>query len=69
MQLPQMMSPNTQTGLAALNVEITRQATMIGYLDDFRIMMMVTLVAIPLLLLIRKPARAPAPGMAADMGH
>jgi len=69
MQLPQVLSPNTQTGLAALNVEITRQAAMIGYIDDFRIMMMVTLVAIPLLLLIRKPARAPAPGMAADMGH
>jgi DHA2 family multidrug resistance protein len=48
----------TQSGLAALNVEVTRQAAMIAYLNDFWIMMAMTAVSIPLLLLIRKPRRA-----------
>jgi len=53
--LPAMLDPATATGLAMLNGEVTRQAALIGYVDDFSIMMVVTLVAIPLLLLIRSP--------------
>ncbi|MBS0426699.1 MAG: EmrB/QacA family drug resistance transporter, partial [Proteobacteria bacterium] len=56
--LPPSMNPGSLSGLAALNAEVTRQAAMIGYLDDFWIMMLITAVAIPLLLLIRKPQRA-----------
>jgi DHA2 family multidrug resistance protein len=53
-------------GLAALNHEITRQAATIAYLNDFRLMMYLMLVAIPLLLLLRKPDRkAPRPAAAA----
>ncbi|SEB20374.1 DHA2 family efflux MFS transporter permease subunit [Variovorax sp. YR216] len=48
----------TPSGLAALNMEVTRQAAMIAYLDDFWIMMAMTALSIPLLLLIRKPRRA-----------
>ncbi|MDB5999183.1 MAG: EmrB/QacA family drug resistance transporter [Rhizobacter sp.] len=55
--LPPGMDPSTQTGLALINAELTRQATLIGYLDDFTIMMIVTLISIPLLLLIRSPKR------------
>ncbi len=43
----------TQAGLAALNAEITRQAAMIAFIDDFKLMMVVTLASLPLLLLIR----------------
>jgi DHA2 family multidrug resistance protein len=43
----------TATGLAALNAMITDQALMIAYLDDFWIMMVMTLAAIPFLLLIK----------------
>jgi MFS transporter, DHA2 family, multidrug resistance protein len=45
-------------GLAGLNALITNQATMIAYIDDFRLMMLMTLATIPFLLLIRnvKPA-------------
>jgi DHA2 family multidrug resistance protein len=43
----------------ALNSVITDQSTMIGYLDDFKLMMVLTVLAIPFLLLI-KPAKAPA---------
>jgi DHA2 family multidrug resistance protein len=43
----------TAKGLAGLNAMITDQAAMIAYIDDFRLMMVMTLVTIPLLLLIR----------------
>jgi DHA2 family multidrug resistance protein len=49
-------------GMAALNGEITRQASMIAYVDDYWLMMILTLAVIPLLLLVRKPKlAAPAP--------
>ncbi len=43
----------TVKGLAALNAMITDQAAMIAYIDDFKLMMVMTLVTIPFLLLIR----------------
>ncbi len=51
-------------GLAALNHEITRQAATIAYLNDFRLMMYLMLVAIPLLLLLRSPRRKTPPAAA-----
>jgi MFS transporter, DHA2 family, multidrug resistance protein len=45
-------------GVAALNHEVTRQAQMIAYIDDFHLMMVVMLVAAPFLLLLRQPRRA-----------
>lgn len=50
----------TDVGVLALNREVTRQALTIGYLSDFRLMMYVTLLAVPLLFLLRTPKRAPA---------
>jgi len=67
--LPQMLNPATSTGLAMLNSEVTRQGVLIGYLDDFGIMMVVTLAAIPLLLLIRSPRRAAASAAAVEVPH
>jgi DHA2 family multidrug resistance protein len=55
--LPGTWSLDTRAGLAALNGEVTRQAATIAYLNDFQAMMWVTLAAIPLLLLLRRPAR------------
>lgn len=46
---------STPAGLLALNAEVTRQATTLAYLQDFRLMMWVTLVALPLVLLLRGP--------------
>lgn len=43
--------------MTALDATVNRQAAMIAYLDDFHMMMFVALAAIPLLLLLRKPAR------------
>jgi DHA2 family multidrug resistance protein len=50
--------------LAVLNAEVTRQAVFIAYLDDFWLMMWVTLAALPLVLLLRR-ASAPQGGSAA----
>jgi MFS transporter, DHA2 family, multidrug resistance protein len=41
-------------GLAALNAEVTQQATMIAYLDNFKMMLWLCLLAIPLVLFLRK---------------
>ncbi len=49
-----LANPN---GLAILNGEITRQAGMIAYLDDFKLIMVMTLMLAPLLLLFRRGGR------------
>ena len=46
-------------GVAALNAEVTRQSAMVAYIDDFKLMMLIVLVSVPLLLLLRKPGAAP----------
>jgi len=46
---------DTTRGLMALNGEVTRQAAAIAYLDDFRIMMVIILLAMPLIFLLRSP--------------
>lgn len=51
----------TPQGLMAINGEVTRQAATLAYLQDFRLMMWITLCAVPLILLLRKPARQPSP--------
>jgi DHA2 family multidrug resistance protein len=48
-------------GLLALNVQVTEQATMVAYLDDFEMMMWLTLAAAPLVLLLRKSAGSASP--------
>ena len=53
--LPPGLNPGTPGGLAVLNMEVNRQAAMLAYVSDFRVMMWVTLLTMPLLLLIRPP--------------
>lgn len=58
---PGTWSIDSQAGVMALNAEVSRQAQAIAYLDDFRLMMFVVLVALLLLPLLRRPApRRPA---------
>jgi DHA2 family multidrug resistance protein len=40
---------------AALNRAVTEQSAMIAYIDDFYLMLLLTLAALPLLLLVRNP--------------
>jgi len=46
-------------GMAAINAQVSRQAATLAYLQDFRLMMWVTLASLPLILLLRPPARSP----------
>jgi DHA2 family multidrug resistance protein len=46
---------NTLAGRAALNQEITRQATIVAYVDDFKLMTSVALLCMPLVALLRRP--------------
>jgi len=41
---------------------VTRQAQMIAYIDDFKLMMVIALLSAPLLLLLHKPQVARTPG-------
>jgi DHA2 family multidrug resistance protein len=64
-QAPYLAAPYSltePTGVAALNAEATRQATMIAYLDDFKLMMMIMVMSLPLLLLLRKANPIPSSG-------
>jgi MFS transporter, DHA2 family, multidrug resistance protein len=49
----QFWNLGTAAGRLALNAEVTRQATIIAYADDFKLMMLISLAAIPLVLLLR----------------
>jgi hypothetical protein len=42
---------------AAFDATITTQAQIIAYIDDFKLLMILTLVALPLVLFFRKPSR------------
>ena len=59
--LPQAWDWTTSAGATALNAEVSRQALMIAYVNDFRFMMFLALLSAPLLLLLRatrKPTAA-----------
>jgi DHA2 family multidrug resistance protein len=49
-----LWNPTTASGLAAINAEVTRQATINAYADDFMLMLYISLLAAPLLLLMRR---------------
>jgi DHA2 family multidrug resistance protein len=49
----------TSQALASLNGTLYRQAQMLSYLDDFRLMMLLSLVCAPLILLMRSSKVAP----------
>ena len=56
--LPSLLNPNTPLGVEALNGEVTRQATMIGYDVNFTLMIAMIVVMAPLLLMLRTPPPA-----------
>jgi DHA2 family multidrug resistance protein len=53
--LPHMATSAAET---IINGEVTRQAAAIAYLNDFRLMIWVTVICMPLLLLMKKPEHA-----------
>ncbi len=55
----QFWSRATTVGLAALDAEVTKQASIVAYADDFKLMMLVALVALPLIFLLRRAKAHP----------
>ena len=47
--------------LSRIDALVNQQALMISYIDDFKLMMIVTICAVPLVLLLRRPQAATAP--------
>ncbi len=60
-QIARFWSPFTLQGRALLDAQITGQATTIAYIDDFKLLMIVTFLAMPLVFLLGQPRRARAP--------
>jgi DHA2 family multidrug resistance protein len=63
------LASDPATAMAMLNAQVQAQSAFIAYVDDFKLMMFVTLAVIPLLAFMRKPravAAAPAPAMAME---
>ena len=50
--LPALWDPATASGAALLDAELSRQAAAIGYANDFWLMMVLTVVAMPLVLML-----------------
>jgi DHA2 family multidrug resistance protein len=54
-------SPFTAAGRAALDATITLQAQIIAYIDDFKLLLVLTIVGFPLLLFFKRADRTPSP--------
>jgi DHA2 family multidrug resistance protein len=57
--IAQFWNPLTAGGRAALDAMITGQAQIIAYIDDYKLLMIATLAAIPLLAVFKKPSSRP----------
>ncbi len=53
-QLLENLAPYGNVALAVINGEITRQALFIAYLDDFKLMMIITFAILPLLFFMKR---------------
>jgi MFS transporter, DHA2 family, multidrug resistance protein len=59
--IAQFWNPAAATGRAALDAVTTRQAQIIAYIDDYKLLLIATLAVIPLLLVFKKPSGGNAP--------
>jgi len=67
--LPPTLNPGSSLGIQALNGEVTRQASMIGYDDMFTMMIAMVVIMAPLLLLVRSPPRVAVGPGEVEAGH
>jgi DHA2 family multidrug resistance protein len=57
--IAQFWNPLTTAGRAALDAMITQQAQIIAYIDDYKLLMIATLAAIPLLIVFKRAGGGP----------
>ena len=60
-----LWNPLTAAGRALLDAQVTQQAQIIAFSDDFRLVIFLTLAALPLLLILGRGARMAETGSAA----
>jgi DHA2 family multidrug resistance protein len=71
LQMPDVaanLNMNTDTGRALLDGIVTQQAALIGYLNDFKLLMILTLAMVPLVLMIGTAKQAPG-AKPAELAH
>ena len=56
----QVWDPLSAAGRAALDAVVTRQAEIIAYIDDYKLLMVATLAVIPLLIVFKRPVKGQA---------
>jgi DHA2 family multidrug resistance protein len=61
-----LWSLSTRFGQAAIEQEVVRQATLISYIVDFKLMMAISILTIPMLLLLRTAPRTKAQTVATE---
>ncbi|MET3926068.1 DHA2 family efflux MFS transporter permease subunit [Devosia sp. 2618] len=59
-QMPGLLTGNPQT-VSIINSMVTQQAAILAYIDDFWMMLLLSLVAIPLILMLRGPKKTGKP--------
>jgi len=59
--IAQFWNPITAAGRAALDAVVTRQAQIIAYIDDYKLLMIATLAVIPLLIVFKKASGGDGP--------
>jgi len=57
LSITQFWDPVSSAGRAALDAVVTQQAQIIAYMDDYKLLMIATLAAVPLLIIFKKPPR------------
>jgi DHA2 family multidrug resistance protein len=63
-----MLDPSTEVGRALLENLVAQQATIIAYANDFKMLAIMTILAYPLILLIRTPRLTNEPATASSAG-
>jgi DHA2 family multidrug resistance protein len=58
-QMPGLLTGNAQV-VSVINGLVTQQSAMLSYLDDFWLMMLLSISAVPLILLLRGARKPPA---------
>ena len=72
LQMPDVannLNLNTDIGRAMLDGIVTQQAALIAYLNDFKLLMVLTLAMMPLVLLIGTAQRSPSATKAPEPVH
>jgi DHA2 family multidrug resistance protein len=62
----QVLPYATAHGAVGLNALVTRQAAMIAYNNDFQLMLILSIAAIPLVLLLRRAGHGPTEAVAIE---